>query len=221
MVASTYVSEVIVVAVRDGQRPALRADARANIERLRGAAIEMFRLRGLGVPLDEIASHAGVSAGTLYNRFGSREALIDSVVEELASDRLTSAAEAARQVTEPFERFALYVTELCELQAVFPDLNDVIARKYPGSQRLANLCDESLRHAAQFVATAHEAGALRSDFTVDDLFLILTANAAVVAVSGNAAPEAWRRNVAFTIDGLRTAAAHPLPTGPIAIEHFA
>ncbi|MFC9244767.1 hypothetical protein ACFT7S_12260 [Streptomyces sp. NPDC057136] len=29
-----------------------------------------------------------------------------------------------------------------------------------------------------------------------------------------AAPDAWRRGVAFMLDGLRTEAAHSLPTGP-------
>jgi DNA-binding transcriptional MocR family regulator len=29
------------------------------------------------------------------------------------------------------------------------------------------------------------------------------------------APDAWRRGVAFMLDGLRTEAAHPLPTAPL------
>ncbi|UFS58184.1 TetR/AcrR family transcriptional regulator [Subtercola endophyticus] len=206
------------------EQPRLRADARANIEKLRLAAIEVFREQGLGVPLDEIALRAHVSPGTLYNRFGSREALIDSVVEELASDYLVAAANDARSTADPFDRFALYVEKLCELQAVFPDLNDVIARKYPGSRRLAELCDSSLVYAAEFITSAQAAKSLRADFTVDDLFLFFTANAAVVAATRATGPDIWRRNVGFIIDGLRSEAARPLPTQAVAcapvLEHF-
>ncbi len=37
----------------------------------------------MDAPLEEIAATAGVSAGTLYNRFGGRDALIDAVMPDL------------------------------------------------------------------------------------------------------------------------------------------
>ncbi|MEU0358086.1 TetR/AcrR family transcriptional regulator [Streptomyces cyaneofuscatus] len=62
------------------QSKALRRDARDNVAKLRAAALEVFTAKGLGAPLEETAKAAGVSVGTLYNRFGPREALIDSVI---------------------------------------------------------------------------------------------------------------------------------------------
>lgn len=35
-----------------------------------------------------------------------------------------------------------------------------------------------------------------------------------------AAPDAWRRGIAFTLDGMRTEAAHPLPTGPLTAQQM-
>ncbi|WP_245979832.1 TetR/AcrR family transcriptional regulator [Streptomyces diacarni] len=65
----------------------MRADAQRNAEKLRAAAAELFQERGLQVPLEEIARRAGVSHGTLYNLFGTREALIDEVVTDRAARR--------------------------------------------------------------------------------------------------------------------------------------
>ncbi|HEY1704146.1 MAG TPA: helix-turn-helix domain-containing protein, partial [Trebonia sp.] len=62
-----------------GERP-LRADARRNIEKVMEAAAEAFARDGLDVPLEDIARSAGVRAGTIYNRFGGREGLLDAVV---------------------------------------------------------------------------------------------------------------------------------------------
>ena len=55
--------------VRD--RP-LRADAVRNRGKLLDAATAVLGELGLDAPLDEVARRAGVSIGTLYNRFPSR-----------------------------------------------------------------------------------------------------------------------------------------------------
>ena len=56
-------------------RPALRADARRNRERIIAAAQEVFAQRGLNVPVEDIARHAGVGVATLYRRFPTRARL--------------------------------------------------------------------------------------------------------------------------------------------------
>lgn len=188
----------------------LRKDARDNLAKLTAAATAIFQERGLGAPLEDIARRAGVSTGTLYNRFGSREALIDAVIQDLASERLATAAADAEAEGESWDRFAAYVLQLCELQATCPALNDVISRKYPGAHELAAICDAALGRAASFIADAQREGVLRADFTAADLVLIFTANASVVAATQDLAPEAWRRMVAYLLDGLRADAARPL-----------
>jgi len=66
----------------------LRRDAQDSVARLRAAALEIFRTNGLDASLYEIARAAGVSIGTLYHRFGTREGLIDAVIPEIADCRL-------------------------------------------------------------------------------------------------------------------------------------
>ncbi|HKS50179.1 MAG TPA: helix-turn-helix domain-containing protein [Amycolatopsis sp.] len=53
----------------------MRADARRNRERLLTAADEGFREHGVEASLERIAREAGVSIGTLYAHFPSRQAL--------------------------------------------------------------------------------------------------------------------------------------------------
>jgi AcrR family transcriptional regulator len=202
----------------EAAKPALRADARRNLEKLKAAAFAVFQERGLGTPLEEIAHRAGVSIGTLYNRFSTREALIDAVLADLATARLCAVVQHARARTDPWERFALYVEEICDLQASDPALNDVISRRYPEAPQLKAACDESLENARQFIEAAQRQGSLRPDFTLDDLSVVFWSNANLIRATAQTAPGAWRRNIAFILDGLRAEAAHPLPVGPLRLQ---
>ncbi|KLI96877.1 TetR/AcrR family transcriptional regulator [Streptomyces sp. KE1] len=185
----------------------MRADAQRNAAKLRAAAAELFQERGLQVPLKEIARRAGVSHGTLYNLFGSREALIDEVVTERATGRLDEVAQQALSMEDPWDGFAHYVEKLCELQATDPAVADVVSGRYPGAERLMTACARSMDAAQRIVGRAHEAGALRHDFTNEDLVFAFAANDLLARATADTAPTAWRRQVAYLLDGLRTEAA--------------
>jgi AcrR family transcriptional regulator len=58
----------------------LRRDAQRNRDLLVAAARQVFATRGLDVPLEDIAKEAGVSIGTLYNRFPTRGALVEAAL---------------------------------------------------------------------------------------------------------------------------------------------
>ena len=200
------------------QKPSLRLDARRNLDKLRNAAASAFNRSGLGVPLEEIARQAGVSTGTLYNRFGGREALIDEVFSEVLEDRLTTAVDRAEQESSPWQKFERYVWELGSLQAANPALNDLISQRYPGAQKLAAVCERGMSHARRFISEAQVAGSLRSDFGVDDLFLILWTNAALLRATTGEASGVWCRRMSMSIDGLRAPVSRPLPAGdPLAM----
>lgn len=182
----------------------LRSDARRNVERLRAAAIAVFQERGLASPLEEIAQRAGVSVGTIYNRFGSREALIDAVVPEVAAAKLAEVMATAQAEADPWSRFVRYIEGLFALQANDPALSDVIARAYPdGARELTAVCTASQEQAAHLIAAAQEVGALRTDFRTDDLVTLLIANAALTR-SATQTPEIGRRVLDYLLDGLRT-----------------
>ena len=112
----------------------LRGDAQRNRDRLLAAARELFAARGVDVAMADIARHAGVSNGTLYNRFPARENLIEAVF----TDRLEAMAALARQALaddDPWRGLTGYLTAVCELQADDRGFNEVAARGLPPPPR--------------------------------------------------------------------------------------
>ncbi|MFJ3772224.1 TetR/AcrR family transcriptional regulator [Streptomyces sp. NPDC090075] len=198
----------------------MRADAQRNAEKLRAAAAELFRERGLQAPLKEIARRAGVSHGTLYNLFGTREALIDEVVADLAAERLDRAGRQALDHEDAWEGFAYYIETICELQVTDPAISDVVTGRYPDATRLMSVCERSHATAWRVIERAQRAGALRPDFTHADLLFVFGTNALLSRAAKDSAPDAWRRGIAFVLDGLRTEAAHPLPAPPLSEEQL-
>ncbi|MFH9476798.1 hypothetical protein ACH4L7_23560 [Streptomyces anulatus] len=88
----------------------------------------------------------------------------------------------------------------------------MVSGRYPDAKRLMTACARSMGVARQIVERAHGAGVLRSDFTNADLVFAFAANALLARATGEAAPNGWRRQAAFLLDGLRTESSrHPLP----------
>lgn len=138
-----------------------------------------------------------MSIGTLYNRFGTREALIDVAAPVIAADHPGRLAAEAQAQPDPWARFVFYVTALVELQATSPPVDDIMARRYPESEQLEHQCDVAMRHATRFIEEAQAAGSLRADFAPADLLTLFHASSAV------ARDNAWRRHLGFLLDGLR------------------
>ncbi|GAA1582806.1 TetR/AcrR family transcriptional regulator [Actinoplanes couchii] len=185
----------------------MRADAQRNAVKLREAAADLFQERGLQVSLKEIARRAGVSHGTLYNLFGSREALIDEVIADLAATRLSAAAARALASEDAWAGFAGYLTEVCELQATDPALGDVLTRRFPDASRLMAVCDNSYAATEAIIARAHQDGSLRPDFTASDLLFFLASHAPLARATAATGSDAWRRQITFMLDGLRAPTA--------------
>ncbi|GAA2561438.1 TetR/AcrR family transcriptional regulator [Winogradskya consettensis] len=196
----------------------LRSDAQRNQERLVAAATEAFREQGLQVPLEEIAKRAGVSPGTLYNRFGGRDALIDAVMPALVESRVRDALTEASAIQDPWDAFARYVTLLCELQASDLALNDAVSRRFPDAAELTRICDAQMISSQELVDRAQRAGALRADFTAADLAYVFWSTSMILRATAGIAPEAWRRALGITLDGLRASAAHSLTVPPMTMD---
>jgi AcrR family transcriptional regulator len=194
----------------------LRTDAQRNRELLLRAAREMFAERGVDVAMAEIARHAGVSNGTLYNRFPTRQDLIEAVFLDRL-EALAALAECAAADADPWRGFVTYVTGMGELQAGDRGFNEVAARG------LNSVAAQQLRARAaaaldELFARAKAAGALRGDLTVDDLAFVVWGISRTVDLTQHTSPHAWRRHLALLIDGMRAAGAHPLPDAP-AVAH--
>jgi TetR/AcrR family transcriptional repressor of mexJK operon len=69
--------------------------AEAKRQAIVRAARELFLREGFGVGMDAIAAEAGVSKVTVYNHFGSKEALFTAVITSALDEPLDGASPAA------------------------------------------------------------------------------------------------------------------------------
>jgi AcrR family transcriptional regulator len=174
-----------------------------------GAAEEVLGRRGLDAPLDEIAAAAGVANATLYRHFPTRRDLIQAVFAEQMA-RYAAAVERALATPDPWLGVRSYLTEICALQAENRALADlVISAEYTDERR-----PTAVGHLHDLLHRARATGRLRTDFAVEDVALLLMANAGVVRHTAAHAPTASPRLVALLLDGLAAAAATPAPPPP-------
>ncbi|MBB4686281.1 TetR/AcrR family transcriptional regulator [Amycolatopsis jiangsuensis] len=183
-----------------GSKP-LRADAARNRTKLLSAATRAFAERGLDTPLEQIARDAGVSIGTLYAHFATRDALFDAVLPAQIAvlDDLIGQALAE---PDPWQGFTAFVESLFTLQANDSGLNDALAGRFPLSPVVLEACHAGLERATRVLDRAKAAGRLRPDFEVGDLTPLMVSMSQLFR--SGAAPEAWRRHLGFFLDGLRT-----------------
>jgi AcrR family transcriptional regulator len=190
----------------------LRSDAERNRVRLVTAGREMFARHGVDVAMADIARHAGVSNGTLYNRFPTRQDLIEAVFLDRL-ETLAALAQRAAADPDPWQGFVSYLTGMCELQADDRGFNEVATRglNSPAAQPLR---DKATAAMSQLFTDAQRSGALRTDVTVNDLAFVVWGISRTVEMTRDHAPDAWRRHLALLIDGFRATGAHSLPDEP-------
>jgi AcrR family transcriptional regulator len=194
--------------------PGSRRDARRNNTLLVLAAREVFSERGVEAPLDEIARRAGLGIGTLYRHFPTREALVEAIFAE-RFDEFLAVAESALAEPDAWVGLVGFLESTLELQSGDRVLKEIFLRYPPGEGRLTETRQQMRRLFGELLDHAHEQGALRSDFVLPDLALLLWSFAPVIDATAEAAPEVWRRHLHWVLDGLRPAAATPQLQPPL------
>jgi AcrR family transcriptional regulator len=192
---------------------ALRADAARNRDAIVAVAREVFAEQGLEAPLEAIAARAGVGIATLYRRFPTREKLVAAALV----DKVAEYVDAARQalaVTDPWAGFAGCVERICELQAGDRGLSDLLSMTLSADEQVEQLRRTANDLLITVIDRAKAQGTLREDFVGEDLVLLLIATAAVMHVTRQDAPDAWRRFVALALDGFRSQDSPQLPEPP-------
>jgi hypothetical protein len=73
---------------------------------------------------------------------------------------------------------------------------------------------------AELVQRAQAQGTLRPDFRPQDVTLVFWACDRAIELPVHVAPQVWRRQLGFLLDGLRAAAATPLRHAPLSDEQL-
>lgn len=172
----------------------LRSDARDNRSRILAAARAVFSAGGFDAPVREVARRAGVGPATVYRRFPTKRAL----VTEAFADRLHACStiiERGLADPDPERGLRTTIAALFDLHA----RDEGFARAFPYPAELAPARERSLTALA---ALAHRAR-LRPDVTLEDLILLLRANAGLRASSPAARLAASRRLAELAVRSLQ------------------
>ena len=195
-------------------RTVRRADAARNRRRIISSARELFATSGLDISVRQIASRAGVGLGTLYRHFPTREDLVDAVLED-AFDEYVAIAERALAEPDAWAGFTGFLEAVLELQSRNRALKDIIETRAHGRERAQAMRKRTRPLLARLVERAQEQGTLRADFTAQDMPLLFWSSDRVIELAADIAPDLWRRQLGFLLDGLRAEAARPLPAPPL------
>ncbi|HSA48520.1 MAG TPA: TetR/AcrR family transcriptional regulator [Yinghuangia sp.] len=160
-----------------------------------------------------VAREAGVGIATLFRHFPRKENLVAAVF----ADRMKAYAQATTEALadpDPWHGFTGYIHEVCAMQAADRGFADVLTMSFPGVPELEQHHARAYEGFLELIGRAKDSGQLREDFTSRDLVLLLMANAGVLSATGDAAPDAWRRLVAWMIQSFQAPSRGPLPDPP-------
>lgn len=194
-----------------------RSDAKDNDAKIVAAAREVFAEQGAGAPVSAIAARAQVGMNSLYRRWPSKELLI----RELVLDSMAFIGDAARQALDAddvwagFEGFVRSCIDAGingspRLTGSYEVTDEVLAASRAGREQVQQLVDR-----------AQAAGVLRTDVNAHDIVLLVTELRHQRGAPSLRTAGLHDRLIAIVLDGLRPAAAHPLPAPPTTWQQMA
>jgi AcrR family transcriptional regulator len=196
---------------RPAARP-LRKDAARNRALLIDAAREVFAERGLEASLDDVAHRAGLGVGTAYRHFANKYELAQAIFAE-AIDRVIELAERAADSADPWDGIVTFLEGTAEMQTADRGLREVLMGVHD-PERMAQVHDRLSPAMHRMVERGKQAGRIRPDVDVTDLGIVVIMLCTVADVTGDAAPDLWRRYLPMLLDGLRTGTDLPVPPVP-------
>jgi AcrR family transcriptional regulator len=186
----------------------LRKDAARNRALLVQAAREVFAERGLEASLDDVARHAGLGVGTAYRHFANKHELAQAILTE-AIDRIVALADAAVATEDPWLGIVTFLEGVAEAQTADRGLREVLMGMHDPAE--VERISERMREPMQIIVErARAAGAVRPDIEPSDLGFVVMMLCTVADVTGDVAPDLWRRYLPLLLDGLTGKSALPV-----------
>jgi hypothetical protein len=118
------------------------------------------------------------------------------------------------QIPDPREAFETYLYRICELQATDRGMRAAISANH-GIDKVVEFRERGKPLMARLFNRARDAGAFREDVELSDLVVAFWMIGKVSDATDRIAPEQWRRQLDFLLDGLRAKGARRRqPTTP-------
>ncbi len=149
----------------------MRADARRNRDRILAAAEEVFNEHGAAGSTEDVARRAGVSVGTVFRHFPTKQDLLAAIIKDLLQ-RLKDEADRLVRDGDPATAlrafFSYLVTETAE-QKTIVELLAGVGTAVPVDAAITGFADTLER----LLQRAQAQGNVRPDVTTDDVVALL------------------------------------------------
>jgi AcrR family transcriptional regulator len=189
-----------------------RADARRNRKRILAAAREQFAEHGIDVHMERIARAAGVGIGTVYRHFPTKKDLLQALADERFAGFAETATDSLRD-PDPWRGFCELMRECGRVTATDRALSEAM-------DQLPDLCAASAEKvrlqelAGELIERAKASGAMRPEFTTDDIPSLMRGLARATAAQPSGPPAiSWQRYLEIMLAGLRAPADDSIPAG--------
>jgi AcrR family transcriptional regulator len=182
-------------------KPALRADAARNRQRLVEIAREQFSKRNGSVTLEDIARRAGVGIGTLYRHFATREALVEAVYRSELNALMNDGEELIKQYPA-FQALRMWMDRYVEFVATKHAMRETLSSAFTSPSSPSLETRSRIRASiARFLSAGVADRTIRADVQEDDLTVSLAAS--VLAMKLASDQDQLRRVLNLLMDGLR------------------
>ncbi|MBC3842400.1 MFS transporter [Streptacidiphilus sp. 4-A2] len=146
-----------------------------------------------------------VGMGTLYRRFPTKEALVQALNDALLEELLASARRTVAEASgDGLEEYLWYTGRL--MSAHHGCLSRLWQRNLPTSDPRREELWTMLR---QLLERARQAGAVRADLMLTDVYLTVLSLRGLIEETAAVAPEIWRRFLEVQLAGFRPAGQQP------------
>lgn len=159
----------------------IRADARANEDKLLAAAALAFARNGAAATLKQIAKDAGVGIGTLYRRFPTREQLVDATYRYETARLAARTSDLLREL--PADRaLRAWMSQVLDYLATKHGMADTLKTLLQSDVELSSQTREQLTGAIEeFRLAGVTQGVIREDVPSPDILMTL---AGITVVAG-------------------------------------
>ena len=188
-----------------------RAEAARNDQRILEAARQVY-VTDPDAPISRVAQVAGVGISALYRRFASKEDLLRRLCGDGLRRYLAEAEAALADDSDPWESFATFLGNIVDADTASLTLK--LAGTFTPTEGLATDATRSQQLNDQLVERTKAAGALRPDFDVNDLALIIEQVAAIRVGDEERTRQLRRRYVALILEALHNPTTASLPGPP-------
>jgi len=189
-------------------RKPLRADAARNVDKIIAAARQCFREFGPEVPLQTIATTAGVGPATLFRNFADKEELVLAALNRQLRISVDPVVDGALADIDAANGLFRVLESLMAAASADANLLGAVAGR---RGLLTGITGSLMDSLSVLLVRGQGQGSLRQDISMTDMFRLL---AMLISVVDTMEPgsDAWRRPLALVEDAIRsTRPARALP----------